>query len=62
MDDVERRVRDYEQGHIQFGPNEDAHVIGDCIKVRASAQLVPQDDTNFSGGSVVFAGPYLLSL
>ncbi|BBN19325.1 protein MpREN [Marchantia polymorpha subsp. ruderalis] len=32
VDEVERRVRDYEGGHNQFGPDEDAHVIGDCIK------------------------------
>eukprot|EP00250_Pteridium_aquilinum_P012767 c20929_g1_i2 orf=1058-3787(+) len=32
VDEVEQRVRDYEQGKTQFGPNEDAHVIGDCIK------------------------------
>ncbi|KAJ7545838.1 hypothetical protein O6H91_08G012500 [Diphasiastrum complanatum] len=32
VDDVERRVCDYEQGHSQFSPNEDAHVVGDCIK------------------------------
>ncbi|KAJ7535096.1 hypothetical protein O6H91_12G018100 [Diphasiastrum complanatum] len=39
VDDVERRVCDYEQdntyvfkGRNQFSPDEDAHVIGDCIK------------------------------
>lgn len=32
VDEVEQRVRDYEQGKIHFGPDEDAHVIGDCIK------------------------------
>ncbi|KAF1871796.1 hypothetical protein Lal_00020591 [Lupinus albus] len=32
VDDVERRVREYEQGKVEFSPNEDAHVIGDCIK------------------------------
>lgn len=32
VDEVERRVRDYEQGKNQFVPDEDAHVIGDCIK------------------------------
>ncbi|XP_039687703.1 rho GTPase-activating protein REN1 isoform X3 [Medicago truncatula] len=32
VDDVERRVREYEQGKVDFAPNEDAHVIGDCIK------------------------------
>ncbi|KAG0559455.1 hypothetical protein KC19_10G106200 [Ceratodon purpureus] len=32
VEDVERRVRDYEQGRNLFSPDEDAHVIGDCIK------------------------------
>ncbi|OIV96590.1 hypothetical protein TanjilG_28447 [Lupinus angustifolius] len=32
VDDVERRVREYEQGKVEFSPDEDAHVIGDCIK------------------------------
>ncbi|KAK9109099.1 hypothetical protein Sjap_017159 [Stephania japonica] len=32
VDDVERRVREYEQGKEEFSPEEDAHVIGDCIK------------------------------
>ncbi|KAH7425149.1 hypothetical protein KP509_11G041800 [Ceratopteris richardii] len=32
VDEVERRVREYEKGKIHFGPDEDAHVIGDCIK------------------------------
>ncbi|CAL5204615.1 unnamed protein product [Lathyrus oleraceus] len=32
VDDVERRVREYEQGKSEFAPDEDAHVIGDCIK------------------------------
>ncbi|XP_073225143.1 rho GTPase-activating protein REN1-like isoform X3 [Cicer arietinum] len=32
VDDVERRVREYEQGKVEFAPDEDAHVIGDCIK------------------------------
>ncbi|KAK9136120.1 hypothetical protein Syun_015450 [Stephania yunnanensis] len=32
VDDVERRVREYEQGKDEFSPEEDAHVIGDCIK------------------------------
>lgn len=36
VDEVERRLRDYEVGHNQFGPDEDAHVIGDCIKVTLS--------------------------
>ncbi|XP_043709396.1 rho GTPase-activating protein REN1-like isoform X2 [Telopea speciosissima] len=32
VDDVERRVREYEQGKIEFSPEEDAHVIADCVK------------------------------
>ncbi|XP_024032105.1 rho GTPase-activating protein 7 isoform X2 [Morus notabilis] len=32
VEEVERRVQEYEQGKIEFGPDEDAHVIGDCIK------------------------------
>ncbi|KAI4337614.1 hypothetical protein L6164_016006 [Bauhinia variegata] len=32
VDDVERRVREYEEGKVEFSPGEDAHVIGDCIK------------------------------
>lgn len=32
VDEVDQRVREYEHGKCQFGPDEDAHVIGDCIK------------------------------
>ncbi|KAK7351557.1 hypothetical protein VNO77_11106 [Canavalia gladiata] len=32
VDEVERRVRDYEQGKVEFSPDEDAHVVGDCVK------------------------------
>ncbi|XP_021861394.1 rho GTPase-activating protein REN1 isoform X2 [Spinacia oleracea] len=32
VDEVYRRVREYEQGKNEFSPDEDAHVIGDCIK------------------------------
>ncbi|CAK9312995.1 unnamed protein product [Citrullus colocynthis] len=32
VDDVERRVRDYEQGRNEFSPEEDAHVVADCVK------------------------------
>ncbi|KAK6938080.1 Pleckstrin homology domain, partial [Dillenia turbinata] len=32
VDDVERRIREYEQGKDEFSPEEDAHVIADCIK------------------------------
>ncbi|XP_024969652.1 rho GTPase-activating protein REN1-like [Cynara cardunculus var. scolymus] len=32
VDDVERRIREYEQGKTEFTADEDGHVIGDCIK------------------------------
>ncbi|XP_043713895.1 rho GTPase-activating protein 7-like [Telopea speciosissima] len=32
VDDVERRVREYEEGKSEFSPEEDAHVIADCVK------------------------------
>ncbi|KAG0455508.1 hypothetical protein HPP92_024800 [Vanilla planifolia] len=32
VEEVMRRVQEYEQGKNEFSPNEDAHVIGDCIK------------------------------
>ncbi|KAF6144060.1 hypothetical protein GIB67_006639 [Kingdonia uniflora] len=32
VDDVEHRVREYEQGKIEFSPEEDAHIIADCVK------------------------------
>ncbi|OMO50717.1 hypothetical protein CCACVL1_30305 [Corchorus capsularis] len=32
VEDVERRIREYEQGKIEFSSEEDAHVIGDCVK------------------------------
>ncbi|KAH1110565.1 hypothetical protein AAZX31_04G089400 [Glycine max] len=32
VDEVERRVREYEQGKVEFSPDEDAHVVGDCVK------------------------------
>lgn len=32
VDDVDQRICDYEQGRNQFGTDEDAHVIGDCVK------------------------------
>ncbi|KNA25116.1 hypothetical protein SOVF_009250 [Spinacia oleracea] len=32
VEEVERRVQDYEQGNNEFDPNEDAHVVGDCVK------------------------------
>jgi hypothetical protein len=34
VDDVDRRIKEYEQGRNQFTPDEDAHVISDCIKVK----------------------------
>ncbi|KAL9169207.1 hypothetical protein ABFS82_04G065500 [Erythranthe guttata] len=32
VEEVHRRVQEYEQGKNEFGPDEDAHVIGDCVK------------------------------
>ncbi|PON63462.1 Rho GTPase activating protein [Parasponia andersonii] len=32
VDDVEHRVREYEQGKNEFSPGEDAHIVADCIK------------------------------
>ncbi|KAM1100511.1 hypothetical protein ACFX15_006733 [Malus domestica] len=32
VEEVERRVQDYEQGKTEFDPDEDAHVVGDCVK------------------------------
>lgn len=32
VDDVERRMREYEQGKTEFSSGEDAHVIADCVK------------------------------
>ncbi|XP_012568403.1 rho GTPase-activating protein REN1 isoform X2 [Cicer arietinum] len=32
VDDVEKRVREYEQGKVEFSEEEDAHVVADCVK------------------------------
>ncbi|TXG73410.1 hypothetical protein EZV62_001989 [Acer yangbiense] len=32
VEEVDQRVQEYEQGKIEFGSDEDAHVIGDCVK------------------------------
>ncbi|KAA8538167.1 hypothetical protein F0562_027775 [Nyssa sinensis] len=32
VDDVERRVREYEQGKNEFSPDEDPHIVADCVK------------------------------
>ncbi|XP_021638823.2 rho GTPase-activating protein REN1 isoform X3 [Hevea brasiliensis] len=32
VDDVEHRIQEYEQGKSEFSPEEDAHVIADCVK------------------------------
>ncbi|CAL8153344.1 unnamed protein product [Prunus armeniaca] len=32
VEEVERRVQEYEQGKTEFDLGEDAHVIGDCVK------------------------------
>ncbi|KAL1817632.1 hypothetical protein ACET3Z_020206 [Daucus carota] len=32
VEEVERQIREFEQGKKDFSPDDDAHVIGDCIK------------------------------
>ncbi|KAK1316910.1 hypothetical protein QJS10_CPA05g00821 [Acorus calamus] len=32
VEEVDRRVQEYEQGRTEFGADEDAHVVGDCVK------------------------------
>lgn len=32
VEEVDRRVQEYEQGKVEFGAEEDAHVVGDCVK------------------------------
>uniref|UniRef100_A0A1J3EY11 Rho GTPase-activating protein 6 n=1 Tax=Noccaea caerulescens TaxID=107243 RepID=A0A1J3EY11_NOCCA len=32
VEEVERRVQEYEQGKTEFSPEEDPHVVGDCVK------------------------------
>ncbi|XP_062172251.1 rho GTPase-activating protein 7 isoform X2 [Alnus glutinosa] len=32
VEEVDRRVQEYEQGKTEFDPDEDAHVVGDCVK------------------------------
>ncbi|XP_028797620.1 rho GTPase-activating protein 7 isoform X2 [Neltuma alba] len=32
VEEVDRRVQEYEQGKNEFSPDEDAHVVGDCVK------------------------------
>lgn len=32
VDDVHRRIREFEQGKTEFFPEEDAHIIADCVK------------------------------
>lgn len=32
VDEVERRIQEFEHGRNEFSPDEDAHVIADCIK------------------------------
>ncbi|KAM5575448.1 rho GTPase-activating protein REN1 [Rosa sericea] len=32
VDDVESRIREYEKGKVDFSPEEDPHVIADCVK------------------------------
>ncbi|KAL4197247.1 hypothetical protein AMTRI_Chr04g187340 [Amborella trichopoda] len=32
VEEVDRRVQEYEDGKTEFSPDEDAHVVGDCVK------------------------------
>ncbi|CAK7330647.1 unnamed protein product [Dovyalis caffra] len=32
VEEVDHRVQEYEQGKTEFEPDEDAHVVGDCVK------------------------------
>ncbi|XP_020276734.1 rho GTPase-activating protein 7-like isoform X2 [Asparagus officinalis] len=32
VEEVDRRVKEYEQGRTEFTSDEDAHVVGDCVK------------------------------
>ncbi|WJX59276.1 Rho GTPase-activating protein 7, variant 2 [Trifolium repens] len=32
VEEVDRRVQEYEQGKVEFDADEDAHVVGDCVK------------------------------
>ncbi|XP_062189318.1 rho GTPase-activating protein 7-like isoform X2 [Phragmites australis] len=32
VEEVDRRMQEYEQGKTEFAPEEDAHVVGDCVK------------------------------
>ncbi|XP_072983667.1 rho GTPase-activating protein 7 isoform X1 [Typha latifolia] len=32
VEEVDRRVQEYEQGRAEFAADEDAHVVGDCVK------------------------------
>ncbi|XP_073104976.1 rho GTPase-activating protein 7 isoform X3 [Elaeis guineensis] len=32
VEEVDRRVQEYEQGRTEFAADEDAHVVGDCVK------------------------------
>ncbi|XP_010519801.1 PREDICTED: rho GTPase-activating protein 6 isoform X2 [Tarenaya hassleriana] len=32
VEEVEQRVQEYEQGKTEFSPDEDPHVVGDCVK------------------------------
>ncbi|XP_074332767.1 rho GTPase-activating protein 6-like isoform X3 [Apium graveolens] len=40
VEEMDHRVQEYEQGKVNFGEDEDAHVIGDCVKT-ASYVLRP---------------------
>ncbi|CAM0873243.1 unnamed protein product [Alopecurus aequalis] len=32
VEEVDKRLQEYEQGRTEFAPGEDAHIVGDCVK------------------------------
>uniref|UniRef100_A0A0E0NV82 PH domain-containing protein n=1 Tax=Oryza rufipogon TaxID=4529 RepID=A0A0E0NV82_ORYRU len=32
VEEVDRRLQEYEQGRTEFAPDEDSHIVGDCVK------------------------------
>ncbi|KAL8114668.1 hypothetical protein AgCh_021507 [Apium graveolens] len=60
VEEVDQRVQEYEQGKVDFGEDEDAHVIGDCVKPPSEQQPIdatgtrkqpPSDATGASNSS-----------
>ncbi|KAL8107665.1 hypothetical protein AgCh_024173 [Apium graveolens] len=46
VEEMDHRVQEYEQGKVNFGEDEDAHVIGDCVKIDIEelSKLQPPSD------------------